>query len=209
MKQLIFMLLALVALTSCKKEVPNLDPYARLALNASTVAPKATPAAPYSMETVVRYAFETMFWYDDSAYPDRPARQAIPEHDLTNLKFWIGEAQSVIYVDKSGTPQLGWLANSNLRDLVVVAIYGEKDPTSWIDAYKYFDLTERPDSPKYKHYDTIGYVPNRVIKAAEAEIHKAFNAGDYEKCTQLFETAYVFQPITGAEWRALKAKNEQ
>lgn len=57
--------------------------------------------------------------------------------------------------------------------------------------------------------DTIAYIPNSVIRAAESAIRTAYNAKDIEACYTLFNNAYVFTPITGAEWRALKAQNQQ
>ena len=53
--------------------------------------------------------------------------------------------------------------------------------------------------------DTIAYIPNAVLETAQAAIEEAYEAGDYATCYKLFEEAYTFYPITGAEWRALKA----
>lgn len=55
--------------------------------------------------------------------------------------------------------------------------------------------------------DTIAYVPAAVHRKAEKDIYAAFEVGDYEKCMQLFEKAFTFVPITGAEWRALPENN--
>lgn len=54
--------------------------------------------------------------------------------------------------------------------------------------------------------DTIAYIPNSVLDKAEAEIRAAYDAGDFETVYTLFQDAYTFIPITGAEWRALKAQ---
>ena len=56
--------------------------------------------------------------------------------------------------------------------------------------------------------DTIAYIPNSVIKEARISIKAAYDAGDYDKVYKLFDTAFTFIPITGAEWRALKAAGE-
>lgn len=204
MKNLLIMaLLGLFALSGCKdkKKEFNINPNAQIAISADKT--KVIPSAPYSMETVVTYAWEIVFWatkFDG----DKPSGQAIISHDMDNLKFWIGENSHVIYMDKEGNPQLGPWITSNMRDLVVVATKQKDDLNSWVNAYRYTTLGEFVAPARV--FDTIGYVPNRVIKAAEAAIHTAFEAGDYERCTQLFETAYTFQPITGAEWRELKAQ---
>ena len=52
--------------------------------------------------------------------------------------------------------------------------------------------------------DTIAYIPNATLRAAETIIREAYSAKDIEACYTAFNTAYTFTPITGAEWRALK-----
>lgn len=54
--------------------------------------------------------------------------------------------------------------------------------------------------------DTIAYIPNTILREAEKNIKEAYAQGDYETCYKLFDTALSFYPITGAEWRALKAQ---
>lgn len=56
--------------------------------------------------------------------------------------------------------------------------------------------------------DTLAYVPNRVLRDAAVKIREAYAAKDYQTCYNLFEKAYTFIPITGAEWRELKARGE-
>lgn len=56
--------------------------------------------------------------------------------------------------------------------------------------------------------DTVAYVPNSVLRKAQVEIKAAYDAGDYTTCYSLFDKAFTFIPITGAEWLALKAKGE-
>lgn len=56
----------------------------------------------------------------------------------------------------------------------------------------------------YSDKDTIAYIPNSVLRAAEAAIIEAYNNNDYETVYQLFNEAFTFRPTTGAEYRALK-----
>lgn len=56
--------------------------------------------------------------------------------------------------------------------------------------------------------DTIAYIPNSTLRAAETAIRAAFEAKDIDECYRVFNEAYTFRPITGAEWRALKDKGE-
>ena len=56
--------------------------------------------------------------------------------------------------------------------------------------------------------DTIAYIPNSVMQDLEQRITAAYDAGDYATCYRLFEDAFVFTPITGAEWLELKAEGK-
>lgn len=57
--------------------------------------------------------------------------------------------------------------------------------------------------------DTIAYLPNSVLRAAEIQIKAAFASKDNATVYQIFNTAFTFTPITGSEWRALKANNQE
>ncbi len=62
---------------------------------------------------------------------------------------------------------------------------------------------------KYAHVmDTIAYVPNAQLIAAEPLVRAAFERGDYDECYRILEKAYSFIPITGGKWRKLKAENK-
>ena len=56
--------------------------------------------------------------------------------------------------------------------------------------------------------DTIGYLPNSALIKAREIIIPAFERGDYETVYKAFDEAFVFYPITGAEWRELKAQGK-
>lgn len=56
--------------------------------------------------------------------------------------------------------------------------------------------------------DTVAYVPNGQLIAAEPLVRAAFERGDYDECYRILEKAYTFIPITGAQWRKLKAENK-
>ena len=56
--------------------------------------------------------------------------------------------------------------------------------------------------------DTIAYVPNAQLERAEPLVRAAFAKGDYEACYKILEKAYTFIPITGAQWRKLKAQKK-
>jgi hypothetical protein len=52
--------------------------------------------------------------------------------------------------------------------------------------------------------DTIAYIPNSVLRNAELQVKAAYANGDYTTVYKIFNEAFTFTPITGAEWRALK-----
>ena len=55
-------------------------------------------------------------------------------------------------------------------------------------------------------YDTLAYIPNANITAAREAILEALEAKDTVAVYGIFKDAFKFTPITGAEWRALKAQ---
>ena len=55
-------------------------------------------------------------------------------------------------------------------------------------------------------YDTLAYIPNANITAAREAILEALEAKDTVAVYGIFKDAFKFIPITGAEWRALKAQ---
>lgn len=57
--------------------------------------------------------------------------------------------------------------------------------------------------------DTIAYTPNSVMKQMEIEIKAALAAQDTTLAYNVFNDGMRFTPITGAEWRALKALGQQ
>jgi len=57
--------------------------------------------------------------------------------------------------------------------------------------------------------DTIAYIPNSVIRAAETQIKALYAVKDYEAIYKLFNDAYTFIPVSGAEYKALKAQDLQ
>ena len=53
-------------------------------------------------------------------------------------------------------------------------------------------------------FDTLAYIPNRIVLEAREKITKAFEAKNYEECQRLFNEAYIFIPTTGTKWKAMK-----
>lgn len=187
MKQLILLAAAVigVALTSCKKESGNgrLDPNAKVALNPApgTVLGSVAPSKAYD--------------------PNNPehltARQIVEKADAMLAKEWdnmgiddwnrdfehnriVGSSTWV--VAQNGTLETGLISAS---DLILVTLDIENHPV-----------------------DTIAYLPNSVMREAEQRIKAAYDGEDYTTCYRLFEDAFIFYPITGAEWLELKAAGQ-
>ncbi len=59
------------------------------------------------------------------------------------------------------------------------------------------------------NYDTIAYIPNQVLRDIRIPMETAYNEGRYEDVYRMFDEAFTFRPITGAEWRKLKEKGLQ
>jgi hypothetical protein len=90
----------------------------------------------------------------------------------------------------------------------VITLDGELQ-TWWIEATDVvFERYSTDSGDPNNVIDTIAYIPNSVLRAAETAIRAAYEAKDIEECYRLFNEAYTFKPITGAEWRALKANGQ-
>jgi len=57
--------------------------------------------------------------------------------------------------------------------------------------------------------DTIAYIPNATLRAAELIIKQAYEAKNEELILNTFNTAFTFIPISGAEYREFKKNNLQ
>jgi hypothetical protein len=114
------------------------------------------------------------------------------------------------------TPQFGRSFIADQRDTVsttpkllmwatdVISLDGNLQ-TDWIQTYDVvFVHYSTSSSDPNNVIDTIAYIPNSVLRNAEIAIKAAYEAKDIEACYTLFNTAYTFTPITGAEWRELK-----
>lgn len=99
----------------------------------------------------------------------------------------------VIAPEMDSTYTLGPFISS--EDIILrIAIDSSHIPVSPLDG----DLRSIVD------YDTVSYIPNTVMRKNQKVLDSLFNAKDYQSCYQMFDTAYHFIPITGAEWRKLK-----
>ncbi len=57
--------------------------------------------------------------------------------------------------------------------------------------------------------DTLAYIPNQVLREVREPLETAYNEQRYEDVYRMFDEAFTFKPVTGAEWRELKAQGKQ
>lgn len=187
MKQLILVLAACAALISCKKESNGgrLDPNAKVALNPAPGTKAYDPENPEHLtaKEITERATIISYWNENYEPTNALEREFTPEQrDLTSnrLMMW-------------GTDVVDVLGN-----LTTIFIEGHD-----------FLLEEWTDRglPTFKK-DTIAYIPNAVIRAAEQKIKAAYYAEDYATCYKLMDEAFTYTPITAEEWRELKAAGQ-
>ncbi len=187
-KILLLLLTVFTLFMSCKKDDPfkGLDPDAMLAIN-----------APQSVKA--------------------EAEAENPEH-LTPLE--IVQQASVIVISKSAVPWAleDWNRDYDRERIVLQGFNIVNEKGELMDHFigsrdVILESWSGWGTPQWtgKDYviDTIAYIPNAILDKAQREIEAAYAAGDYETCYKLFEEAYTFYPITGAEWRALKEAGKQ
>ena len=203
MKTLILLTLCAIMTIGCKDKTKTIDPYTRMVVNPDKSLTKAIPDAPYSEDTIVRYAMVMHLLCERNGDLNTEWRRGFAHYDLKTKKIMVGELSDIIDISE-GTPiGLGWLITTNTRDITLVA---QRDitETKWLDAYAERMLNEYKDKAGLT-LDTIGYIPSAVLEKAKADITTAFNAEDYDLCSALFDEAFTFLPITGEQWREKKA----
>lgn len=144
-----------------------------------------------------------------------PAKVKATEGHLTALEI-VKQATTIIYhyngdkLERSFTKQQRDTVSTTPKLLMwatdVITLNGDLQP-EFIEATDVLFVTFETiysSTPK----DTIAFIPNSVLRTAEAAIREAYAAKNIEACYTIFNTAYTFTPITGAEWRTLKAAGQ-
>lgn len=182
MKNILLFAMAALALTACKKDNDGgktLDPMAKISIRPATqksgVSTKATYLTPVE---VVRQATDIVLVSPN--YPDEPWVNAgiSPEQkDLTTPKIMMWG----MWVIENGEISRDFVEATNVILVTREGINYSK-PIS----------------------DTIAYIPNATLRAAEVKIKAAFAKEDFDEVYRLFDEAYRFTPINGKDWLALK-----
>jgi hypothetical protein len=180
MKTIKIMLVTLLAigLFSCEKETEfRLDPMAPVYFNGREVASDAKNQEALTIKEVIKTASDFNF---------------------QNFGDWYGTIGGNCIRDTVNNRIIGynsWVIADN-GSLKTMFIEGRDFLILNID---YENRNEDFTYPR----DTLGYIPNSVMQQAETDIKAAYNAEDYDECYRLFEEAFVFYPVTGAQYLEL------
>lgn len=181
MKHLIIVAIATLFFTACQKDGGSmLRPDAKLALNAATSKAETNPEHLTARELVEKTTAI-------HAGNDWDRGFASEQRDFVNnrLMMWGSDV-----ITGEGTLSETFISMSD----VVLEHWPTLHTPEWVD--------------EGYECDTIAYIPNAVLRQAETKIRAAYAAENYDEVYKLFNDAYTFYPITGAEWRALKAQGE-
>ena len=154
-----------------------------------------------SVEFAVKYMVEIWFKSTDGREQEwRSPNFGMTEEQYNHQRDLV--ANKILYQGGQVITLDGELGSfvSNCKDAVFVS-YNDHDG----NAIHPLEVLEHPDwMGSAVVYDTIGYIPNAITTQARNEITTAFNLKDYKECYRLFDELFVFRPITGEKWRALK-----
>jgi hypothetical protein len=179
MKRVIFLVMIFVSLAGCKKEdnKGQLDPNAMV-----KIRPAVTRAEGHLSALEIVQETGNLKFYNRAIYGDQPVGIgfADSQRDLVTpcLKMW---GTDIIYQDGSYVPDF-----IEAEDCVLQRVHNQGQAgQEWID--------------------TIAYIPNAILRSSQVRIKAAYDVGNYTEVYRLFDSTYIFIPITGQEWRALKA----
>ena len=182
MKNLLLLSILFIAFAACSNDDDNniLDPNAMISLRPEAGTKASTNPEHLSALEIVKQASAIWLW-NKNINPNEGVGRSFTDiqRDTVNVRLLMW-GTDIIGQDGSYQPEF---------------IEGE-------------DVVLTIHHPNNSGTDTIGYIKNSTVRAAEAQIKEAYAKKDYAKCYEIFDKAFTFIPITGAEWRELKAKNE-
>lgn len=183
MKTIYYLLAALLLLGACEDDDEKsfkIDPDAKIYVKAETSTKYATKSTLTPLEVVKQAQF--LMGHNDSIAGDSPLTWT-----------WVGKDTI------SEEPALLRWGSDIIYDMTGYGDYGIQ--YAFINSYDLVICTGDllPD-------DTIAYIPNSTMINAKALILEAYGNQDTSAVYSSFKDAFKFIPITGAEWRALKAQ---
>lgn len=178
MKKLLF-IIAVILIASCEKE-----PSSKGKLNPNaliSIRPAAGVKSNLSAKDIVKNTHDLSFYPKLATLPGARGFSAT-QRDTVNVKLLMWGTD---IIDQFGKYTGEFIEG---RDFVF---------------RKAVNLTSNPPI-----FDTIAYIPNSVITEARGKIVTAFADSNFVEVYRLFDVAFTFTPIGGAEWRALKAAGQ-
>lgn len=95
-----------------------------------------------------------------------------------------------------GSEEWGFLMEC--EDMVISGLYDENLET-YLDPYE-----AQWDFADHKlHYDTLGYIPNSIVRANRERLIPLFNEGKYSEMIKIMASDYTIYTCTGEEYREL------
>ena len=175
-------LIFIVALFACEKDDKKgqLDPNAVVSIRPDLSAVATKAAWHLSNKEIVKQA-RNLSWYNEQVAGTAIVRDFIAAHrDTVNVRLLMWGTDIINQFGEYVTEFIGG------KDFIIRRSF-----------------TVLPTPPVY---DTIAYIPQSVIAGARSQIKAAYDADNFTSVYALFDNAFKFRPITGAEWRTLKAQ---
>lgn len=206
MKKILFLLIVTTVFVSCDKSDGKLDPNATIKIRpAAGVKLRAADGQLTALE-IIQQTYNMEFWnesFNQEAPLTRGFSEAQRDYDTPLLKMW-----GTDIIAQDGSFETVFIDGHDVVLLRKILIRKEGDNTTTLIADPFtisFDELVRPGD--IVKDDTIAYIPNRIISAARTAIKAAYDSEDYSECYRLFDNAFTFTPITGDEYKRLKADN--
>lgn len=181
MKNLLVIFFLVFAVISCEKQPTSkgkLDPNALISIRPAV----GVKSGYLTAKDIVKNTWD-MCWYNPGVAGTLIVRGfSATQRDTTNVRLLMW-GTDIISIEGKYVPDFIEGNNFLLRDDI--------------------DMNAFP-----RVYDTIAYIPNSVITEAKGKIKTALADSNYVEVYRLFDEAFTFTPISGAEWRALKAAGQ-
>lgn len=184
MKKIIITLAIAALLVSCSKEdkPSKLDPNAMISINPDLAYTPTTKAAWHLSNLEIVKQASDLNWRNTSIAGTDITRGFIEAHkDVVNVRLLMWGTD---IIDQNGAYTTEFIGGWDFVIRRRLNNIGEIPPI----------------------YDTIAYIPQGIINSARDLIHAAYIAEDFTTVYDLFNTAFTFRPVSGEEWRSLKAQ---
>lgn len=187
MKKILFLLAVIMIVVSCsddEKTKSGLNPYDSAIIKAES-----------KTKSII---FDDLTAYQDSIN----AIFNVPEFEMRVIISGVPGSTGILKeeVDRPKQEfklQNRWVVNQNIENGPYV-LGALADASELIIMRRYSDGS-------YFYFDTIAYVPKKILIDTGNKIKAEFAKENYDECRRLFQTEYKFKPIDAAGYEKLKA----